>query len=148
MTKPNLGRGVLWILPVALVVIAFFAALPWLKAMSDALALTITAAVVVIVMGYANYLAFRAQRGLDEVQQAGAAFATRWGASVGQAAFGLLLVLPPFKDAAVAIVGKIAASPVDGTVVLVSLALAFCTVVILQAIGTVVVQAFWWTAKQ
>ena len=65
--------------------------------------------------------------------------------------FALLLVLPPFKDFATAIVSKFPVHPgmtVDGTVVLISLALGFCGVVLLQAIGTAIVHTIWWTVKR
>lgn len=151
MTASNGGRGALWILPAVLVLVAFFAALPWLKTIGRPMALLVTAAVVIFVMGYARYLSFRAQRAMDEVQRAGGAFAAEWGVPAGQAAFGLLLVLPPFKDFATAIVSKFAVDPgttVDGTIVVFSLALGFVGVVFLQIIGTVIVQAIWWRVKQ
>ena len=150
-TAPMVWRGVLWVLPLMLVPVAFFAAIPWLKTISQPMALLITATVMIFGMSYANYLSFRAMRRLDEVQKAGAAFAAQWGAPAGQAAFALLLVLPPFKDFTIAVVSKVAADPgmtMDGTVVVVTLALGFCTLVLLQAIGTGVVQAIWWTAKR
>lgn len=150
-TAPKKGRGALWILPVVLVPVAFFAAIPWLKTISQPMAILVTAAVVIFVMSYANYLSFRALRRLDEVQKAGAAFAAQWGAPAGQAVFALLLVLPPFRDFATAVVGKFPIHPgmaVDGTVVVLSLALGLCSVVLLQGIGTVVVHSIWWTVKR
>ncbi|SRR5258708_5845638 len=113
------------------------------------MAILVTVAVAIFGMSYANYLSFRAQRRLDEVQKAGAAFAAQWGAPAGQAAFGLLLVLPPFTDFATAVVSKFVADlgmTVDGTVV--SLAFGFLGVVLLQTIGTVVVHAIWRTVKR
>lgn len=149
-SAPKMGRGVLWVLPLVLVPAAFAASLPWLTTISKTAALLITAAATIFVMGYAHYLGFRSQRGLDEVQRAGAAFAAQWGAPAGQAAFALLLLLPPFKDLATTLVGRVAdpATSAAGTLVLVAMALAFCTVVLLQAIGTVVAHAFWWTIKR
>src|SRR5579862_5563982 len=144
-------RGALWILPLVVVPIAFFAAIPWLKSIGKPMAILVAAAAVIFAMSYANDLSFRAQRRLDEVQKAGAAFAAQWGAPAGQVAFGLLLVLPPFKDFATATVSKFAVHPganVDGAVVVLSLALGFCALVVLQAIGTTVVHAIWWTAKR
>ncbi|HEY2356257.1 MAG TPA: hypothetical protein VGH86_02310, partial [Phenylobacterium sp.] len=125
-TATNMGRGALWILPLVAVPVAFFVAIPWLKSISHPVAILVTAGAVIFAMSYASYLSFRAQRGLDEVQKAGAAFAAQWGAPAGQVAFGLLLVLPPFKDFATAVVSKFAVHPaasVDGTVVVLSLAL-------------------------
>ena len=147
----KVGRGALWILPVVLVPITFFAAIPWLKTISQPMVLLVTAAMVIFVMSYANYLSFRAQRRLDEVQKAGAAFAAQWGAPAGQVAFGLLLVLPPFKDVTTAVVSKVAGHPgmtVDGTIVVVSMALGFCAVVLLQSVGTAVVHAIWWKVRR
>ena len=151
VAMPKIGRRALWILPVVLVPATFFAAIPWLKTISQPMALLVTAAAVIFVMSYANYLSFRAQRGLDEVQRAGAAFAAQWGVPAGQAVFCLLLVLPPFKAFTTTVVSRVAADPgvtLDGTVVVATLALGFCGVVLLQAIGTVVVQAIWWTVKR
>ncbi len=154
MTTPKMGRGALWILPVVLVPAALLAALPWLKRVSYPMAILVTAAAVIFAMSYANYLTFRAQRGLDEVQKAGAVFAAQWGPAAGQVAFGLLLVLPPFKDFATAVVSafvnKFVGHPmtVDGTAVVLSLALGFVVLVALEAIGRVAVHAMWWTAKR
>ncbi|HEX3366555.1 hypothetical protein [Phenylobacterium sp.] len=148
---PKLVRGALWILPLALVPVAFVAAIPWLRTISHPMAILVAAALVIFGMSYANYLSFRAQRGLDEVQKAGGAFAGQWGAPAGQAAFGLLLVLPPFRDFAVAVVSKFPVRPgmtVDGSVVVVSLAFGLCGIVLLQAIGTVVVHTIWWRVKR
>jgi hypothetical protein len=114
----------------------------------------ITAAAVTFAMSYANYVSFRAMSRLDEVQKAGAAFAQQWGAPAGQAAFALLLVLPPFRDlasaAVSAFVGRFAGHPVpvDGTAVLLSMAFGFVVLVVLEAIGRVVVHTVWWNAKR
>ena len=150
-TAPKMVRRALWILPLALVPVAFFAAIPWLKTIGHPMVILITAAVVIVLMSYANYLSFRAMRRLDEVQKAGAAFAAQWGAPAGQAAFGLLLVLPPFRDFVTAVVSKFPVHPgvtVDGTVVAVSLALGFMGIVLLQSIGTLVAHTIWWTVKR
>ena len=150
-TALRTGRLALWILPLVAVPVAFFAAIPWLKTISHPMAILVTAALVIFAMSYANYLSFCSQRRLDEVQKAGAAFAAQWGAATGQVAFGLLLVLPPFKDFATAVVSRFAAhsgATVDGTVVVLSLALGFCAVVLLQGVGTAAVHAIWWTARR
>lgn len=147
----KMGRGALWILPVVLVVGAFLAAIPWLQTISQPIAILVTAAVVIFGTSYANYLSFRAMRRLDEVQKAGAAFAAQWGAPAGQAAFCLLLVLPPFQDFATAVVSKFAVHPgmtVDRTAIVVSMALGLFVLVLLEAIGRVVVLKVWWTDKQ
>lgn len=148
---PRMARHALWISPLLLLPVAFFAAVPWLETISRPMAILIAAAVVIFVMSYANYLSYRALRRLDEVQKAGAAFAAQWGAPAGQAAFVLLLMLPPFKDVATAVVSKLADHPgmtVDATVVVFSLTVGFCGLVLLQGIGTIVVRALWWTVKR
>ena len=150
-TAPKRGQGLLWALPVVLVPVAFFAAIPWLMKSSYPLAISITAVMVITMTSYANYLSLRAMRRLDEVQQAGAAFAAQWGAPAGQAVFGLLLVLPPFLDVATAVAGRFAVHPamtVDRTAVAVSLALGFVVLVVLESIGRVVVHTIWWTARR
>jgi hypothetical protein len=83
--------------------------------------------------------------------EGGGAFAAQWGAPAGQAAFALLLVLPPFQDVATTIVSKFAADSgmnVKGTVVVFALALGFIAVVLLQTIGTIIVHTLWWTDKR
>jgi hypothetical protein len=137
-------------LPFVLVPVAFIAALPWLNRISYPLTLLVAAAAVIFLMGYVNYLPYRALRRQDEVQRAGAAFAAQWGAPLGQAMFALLMVLPPFKDFALALVGKFLhpEAAVDGRVVVLSLTLGFCGVVLLQCIGTALVNTLWWTLKR
>jgi hypothetical protein len=140
-------------LPALLVPVVFLAAV-WIARPPVILVTIATAVMVIGMMGYANYVSFRAMRRLDEVQRAGAAFAGQWGAPAGQAAFAALLVLPPFKDLATAavraFVSKFVVHPVtvDGTVVVLSMAFGFMVLVLLESIGRVVVHALWWTAKR
>lgn len=150
-TAQKMGRALLWVLPLVVLVIAFFAAIPWLKTISQPIALSITAAVVIFGMSYGNYLGFRALRGLDEVEKAGASFAAQWGAPLGQAAFCLLLVLPPFQNFMTAVVRQVVADPgmsVNMSVVVSALALGFFALVLLEAIGRIVLLKVWWTNKQ
>jgi hypothetical protein len=96
-------------------------------------------------------LAIRHQRGLDEVEKASAGFAVQWGVPAGQAAFVLLLMLPPFHAVATAVVGAFAGDPgvpADRSVVVVAMTLGFGGVVALQTLGTIVVGVLWWKAKQ
>lgn len=154
-TAPRMGRGALWILPIVLVPAALVAAFPWLMRISYPMAILVAAAVVLFEMSYANYLSFRALSRLDEVQKAGAAFAQQWGAPAGQAAFGVLLVLPPFRDFATAVVSafmsRFVSHPgvtVDGTAVVLSLAFGLVALVLLEAVGRVVVHTLWWRGKR
>jgi glucan phosphoethanolaminetransferase (alkaline phosphatase superfamily) len=150
----NLGQCALRISPLLLVPVALIAGVPWLIRISYPMAILVTAAAVVFAMSYANYLQFRATRRLDEVQKAGAAFAQQWGAPAGQAAFALLLVLPPFAGFATAtvsaFVSRFAGHPltVDRTAVVLSMGLGFVVLVFLEAVGRVVVHAMWWTDKR
>jgi hypothetical protein len=147
----KVGRGALWVLPLVLVVVAFLAATPWLQTIGQPIAILVAAAVVIFGTSYANYLSFRAMRGLDEVQKAGAAFAAQWGPPAGQAAFCLLLMLPPFQDFTIAVASKFAVHSgmtMDRTAIVVSLTLGLFVLVLLEAIGRVVVLTIWWKDKQ
>ena len=57
ITKPlvNIGRYALWLSPVVIVVVGFFAAIPWLKQQNDSFVLLLSAAVSIFVMGYALF---------------------------------------------------------------------------------------------
>jgi hypothetical protein len=153
-TASNFGQCALRISPLVLGPVALVAAIPWLMKISYPIAILVAAAVVVALMSYANYLQFRVMRRLDEVQKAGAAFAQQWGAPAGQAAFGLLLVLPPFAGYATtavsALAGRFEGHPttVDPTVVVLSMGLGFVVLVFLEAIGRVVVHRLWWAARR
>jgi hypothetical protein len=142
--------SVLRLLPLIILPIAFFAAVPWLKSLPQEQALLITAAFAIFVIGYANYFTFRQQRGLDEVESASAGYAAQWGVPAGQAAFVLLLLLPPFQAFVSSIVNQFGAEfgvtlSQPGAVLV--MALAFCGIVILQTIGTFVIYMFWWKAR-
>jgi len=150
---PKRWRHLLWVLPLVLVPAALIAGVT-LGRPPMIVATFAAAAAVIFMMTYAHYLQYRVMRRLDEVQKAGASFAQQWGPPAGQAVFALLLVLPPFKDAATAAVGAFVRSPaahpvtVDGTVVLLSLTLGFVVLVLLESIGRVVVHTIWWSAKR
>lgn len=144
-------RAALEFLPLVLVPVAFLAISPWLKMIGGPMVSLVSAAAAIFVMGYANFYAFRRQRGLDEVQKASAGVAAQWGMPVGQAAFVLLLMLPPFIDFTTAVVTKFAGDPgtiVDRSVVVFAMTLGFCGVVLLQGIGMLVVNVIWWKSKQ
>ena len=137
---------------IVLVLFALIAATPWVETRTGGPMFSVIAAVVTIfTLSFANYSAFRWYRGQDEVQQASIGFATKWGVPAGQAAFVLLLLLPPFRDFITVVVSEVAGGPgmtVDQHVVLFAMALGFCGVVLLQLIGTLVVGAIWWRSKQ
>ncbi len=143
-------RNPLLALPIVIVPVAFFVSLPWLKAVgSPLLVLVSAAAAAIFVTSYANYLTYRFQRRQDEVQRAGTGFAAQWGVAVGQAAFVLLLAVPPVLDLATVLVRNVLHDPhASEQVIIISITIGFGTLVFLQAIGTVVVRALWWRAKR
>jgi hypothetical protein len=84
--------------------------------------------------------------------QGGVEFAARWSIPAGQAAFVLLLFLPPFRDFMTSLViefgGHGPGMTVDRSVVVFAMALGFMGVVMLQAIATMVFNVIWWKSKQ
>jgi hypothetical protein len=92
------GRLVLWCLPVVVVVGSFFAAIPWLSQQDDTFVLTLTAALSIVVMGYALIVSRKLNQHLDEVQIAGQGFASSRGWGWGALATCLLLQLSPVAD--------------------------------------------------
>lgn len=152
-SNPKLGRFALGLLAFVLVIASLAAAKTWLKpAMGDPLFTLLVAVVTITGMGFVNLWLFRYHNGLDEVHKAGAEFAARWSMPAGQAAFVLLLFLPPFRDLMTSLVvqygGPGPGMVVDRSVVVFAMALGFMGVVMLQAIATMVFSAFWWKSKQ
>jgi hypothetical protein len=149
----KMGRLALGLLPFVLLVVALAAAKTWLKTMiGGPMFNLVVAAVTILGMGYANYLFFRFHRGLDEVHKASAEFAAQWSMPAGQAAFVLLLFLPPFREFMTSLViefgGPGPGITVDRSVVVFAMALGFMGVVMLQAIATMVFSVIWWKSKQ
>jgi hypothetical protein len=153
LDDPKTGRLALGLLPFVLLVVTLAAAKTWLKTTIGGPLFTVVVAVVTILgMGYANYLSFRLHRGLDEVHKASAEFAARWSVPAGQAAFVLLLFLPPFRDFMTSLViefgGPGPGMTVDRSVVVFAMALGFMGVVMLQGIAMMVFNGIWWKSKQ
>jgi hypothetical protein len=151
--KPRLGLALGFILVIVLLAFALAAAKPWLKATIGDIAFDLVAvAGGILAMGYASYLASRFHGGLDEVQRAGAEFAARWSLPAGQAAFLLLVLLPPVKDLMTSLVIEYGdpgpGMTVDRSVVKFAMVLGFVGVVLLQTIAMVVFNAIWWKSKQ
>ena len=152
-SKPKMGRLALGILAVVGGAVALATAKPWLKAtIGDTMFDLVLAAGGILTMGYASYFAARTHGALDEVQKASAEFAARWSIPAGQAAFCLLLFLPPVKDLMTSLViefgGPGPGMTVDRSVVKFAMMLGFIGVVLLQAIATVVFNVIWWKSKQ
>jgi hypothetical protein len=153
-TPSSPRRARLWtIVPLLLVALGFVFATPWIKSTFGATTVGLTAALLaVVVMGYANFLAYRYEAGLDEVQRAGSSFATKWGASAGQFAFVVLMILPPVRDFVVETVIGLSGDPgagLDGRATAIGfIFFGFCGVVLLQALGTLVFSVIWFRSKQ
>lgn len=151
-TRSPAPRARLWtVVPLLALAVGFIFAAPWLKATLGATTLALTAALLaVVVMGYANFLAYRYEAGLDEVQRAGASFANKWGTSAGQFAFVVLMILPPVRDAAISTVtGLVGGATGDNSATAIALIFfGFCGVVLLQTLGTIVFSAIWFRSKQ
>ncbi len=135
-----------------LLIAALATAKPWLKATIGDIAFDLTvAAVAILGLGWANYHASRFHRRLDEVQRAAAEFAARWSLPAGQAAFCLLLFLPPVLNLMTSLVieygGPGPGNTIDRSVVKFAMVLGFMGVVMLQGIATVVFNAIWWKSK-
>ncbi len=146
------SRGLVWFAPIPIVMAAFFASLPWLKDLDGTVVRSVTVALALFVMAWAVFVSTRVEHGLDEVQQAGNRFGVRYGTTAGSFAFALLLMLPPFRDAATAFVIEFGnpgpGMTVDRSVVVFAMALGFMGVCVLQMIGMVVMSAIWWKMKQ
>lgn len=143
---PRIVRVVLWFSPVALIVVAFFSALPWLRAQSDALVLAVGATAAISVMGYAVFIAIRSQRGMDEVERAGARFAAQTGALAGSIAIVLLMIAPPFQNLILhwaGVLGTGSPESFDRESVLLAFDFGFSALVLAQTLGALVAYVGW-----
>lgn len=152
MTLTNLPRPVLALLaiaPVAIVVTAMFTAIPWLKTLPDALAMTIAICASIFVMGWAMLIAFLTKRRQDEVQRHSERVSLAYGFIGGTVFVNLLLLIPPFHDfiidaantVAIELKGDAAKAPILAYVAGVT------SVVVAQSIGAAIVSQFWWRSK-
>lgn len=132
----------LWIAPIVIVPVAFFASLPWLKQQHDAISLGISAAAAIFVMGYALFLAARVNRRLDEVEIAGQRFAQTKGMTIGMVAAVLVMMFPPAMNALVNLANTIGAGSPDKAIKL-GIVIGFILVISLQTLSIVAV-AIWW----
>jgi hypothetical protein len=149
MTMKPLGkitRRVLWISPVVIVVVGFFAAIPWLKQQSATFVLTLSALMSIFVMGYASVITHRMQRHLDEVQIASQGFASSRGWVWGAMATVLLLMLPPVTNRLIDLANLLSTgSPgtADRGAVQVALYFGLILVVVIQLLALIVASAIW-----
>ena len=142
----KIGRYALWFSPVVIVVVGFFAAIPWLKQQNDTFVLTLTAAVSIFVMGYALFISHRLQRHLDEVQIASQGFASSRGWVWGAMATILLLMLPPVTNWLIDLANTLSTGSPDmpdrGAVQL-ALYFGLILVVLIQLAAVILASAIW-----
>jgi len=140
------GRYALFLSPVVIVIVGFFAAIPWLKEQNDTFVLTLSAALSIFVMGYAQFLSHRLQRHLDEVQIASQGFASSRGWPWGVMATALLLMLPPVTNRLIDLANVLSTGSPDTSdrgAVHVALIFGFMLMVLIQAIAVIVASAIW-----
>ena len=142
----KIGRFVLWLSPVVIVVVSFFAAIHWLKPQKGALLLALSAIASIFVMGYASFIAHRVQRRLDEVQIASQGFASSRGWVWGAMATTLLLLLPPVSNFLIDLANTLSTGSPDTTnrtAVQVALYFGFMLLVLTQLVCIIVASAIW-----
>ena len=142
----RIGRRALWISPVVIVIGGFLAALHWLKPQNATFVMVLTAAVSILMMGYASFLARRVQRRLDEVQIAHQEFANSRGWVWGLGATSLLLMLPPVTDLLIDLANILSTgSPHSSNRTSVQLALFFglTLVALIQTVCIIVAAVIW-----
>ena len=136
----------LWFSPVIIVVIGFFAAIPWLKQQNDTFVLALAAVVSIFVMGYALFVSHRLQRNLDEVQIASAGFASSRGWVWGAMATVLLLAMPPVTDGLIDLASMLSTGSPDisdrGAVWL-ALFFGLILVMLMQLLAVMLASAIW-----
>ena len=139
----KIARRALWVAPVIIVPVAFFASMPWLRQQDDPIILWITAAAAIFVMGYSLVLAARVNRRLDEVEIAGQRFAQSQGWTIGMVAAVLVMVFPPAMDTLADLANTVAEGSPDRAVRL-GIVIGFMMVVILQTLGIVAANIWFW----
>ena len=140
------GRFALWLSPLVIVVVGFFAAIHWLKPQKGTFLLVLSVVVSVFVMGYASFIAHRVQRQLDEVQIASQGFASSRGWVWGAMATTLLLLLPPVANGLIDLANTLSTGSPDmtnRTSVQVALYFGFMLLVLAQLVCIVVASAIW-----
>ena len=140
------SHSMLWFAPVLVVVAAFFASIPWLKDLDDAVTLSIASAASVFVVVWGRFVATRMERALDEVQLAGQRFAQAKGAAGGMLVTFLLLLPTPVvdwvTDNLILMTTGSGETPERDTVY-VAMIFGMVLLIVMQALGTVVANAIW-----
>ncbi len=150
MTTNPLGKSgryaLLWYSPAVIVVVGFFAALPWLVQQNDTFVLALTAAASIFVMGYGLFISHRLQRHLDEVQIASQGFASSRGFVWGAMATILLLIPPPVTNWLIDLANMLSTGSPDMSdrgAVRLALFFGLILVVFIQSVALIAASAIW-----
>ena len=108
----------------------------------SAIALGITAATGIVVMGYSIFLTTRVNRRMDEVEIAGQRFAQAQGWAIGIFAAGLMMIFPPAMNALAYLANTVGAGSPD-VAVRVAIVIGFVMVIVLQTLSTVAASVWW-----
>lgn len=146
---PRILLGAIALAPAVIVVIAMFAAIPWLKSLPDNIAMAIAITASVFVMGWSLFIAFAAQKTQDEVQRHSERIGLQYGFTGGALFVAILLMIPPFHDVvintanhlAISLKGDAAKAP------LLAYVAGIATLAFAQSIGAVIASRFWWRSK-
>jgi hypothetical protein len=153
LTPKKLSHGAiagLAMAPVALIAVAMFVSIPWLKEQPDAVVNTIAGVATVVVVVWSLFISRMSTRRLDEVERASANWAWMWGATGGSMFVVLLLALPPFRDLVSAGVNGFLMEMKGHTrqAAVLGFVAGFVALSIAQTIGTLVMAMVWWSRKQ
>ena len=144
MTKTS--PSLLWFVPPIAVIVTFFASLPWLADLDETVSLSIAGAASVFVVIWAQFLATRMERALDEVQLAGQRFAQAKGAAFGTVITLLLLLPTPLVDWVTDGLIRMTTGPAETPerdTVHVGMVFGMVLLILMQALGTVAANVIW-----
>lgn len=149
----KLSKGALALLaigPAMLVVVALFFALPWLEALPEPIALTLTIGAGLAVLVWALYISALFNRRQDEVERASSRDAWQHGTTAGSIAIALLLMVPPVGDGIIAAANATATALKGNTekAPLLAFVGGFMALTFAQVIGAFVAASLWWRAKR
>jgi hypothetical protein len=138
------------LIPTVLLGVILFSALPWLKSLPDAVAMTISIGAAIVVMAVSLAVSILAQRRQDEVQCASGRYAVQHGNILGALLVAGVLLAPPFHDWLIATVNDIANSLKGDTqkAPMIAYVAGVATLAFAQVFGTIAASAWWWRGKR
>ena len=153
MTRNPLSPSImaaLAIIPVLVVMVTFFAILPWLDKQSDALVWIITIPTATGVVIWSSVMSWLARRSQDEVERAGERYAIKWGMLGGSAIVALILCIPPAHDLIVAAASNAAIwlKGTDEKATIISFVFGVATLAAAQGAASCIANIYWWRSKR